>query len=458
MRHVNPVWKVIMFLVVVHLGGTISSAQPKQFEIDTFARGVVRGDPAATLDMCITSWLSNAPPLPYKWEEWGCDDLVGYKFILEYTDKEGKFSITNRVVGEKTDRTTELDQAAYKDAFTEEDEWGEKYDYSENYLLIVWGYLRCAKPGFLVSAEETHIDVGDETRISIHLNCDGLVMEEEILLSLKGPGELSNSNLVTDGSGMAETMYRGTENGLAVITATWIPEIPKCERVSENTVVFVGIAPVTVMLKNKIFNDWHEEIHDPGYEERENQIEKNFELTVLMTFEKKPFRTFLEGNNLLICIYKLASFSITSQDLYRKEKGSHIKTVPSFGKVYEQQWDGNKKGTVVNIVPISEKLKILIDNRTKKIVEVERIPAFDVMISWKGRHECWSWEYKEGEHDCSISLDSEEMRFLGVTLSDVEITHEQDYIIKGYRKDVEQVEYGKNEEILEWKVFAFHEQ
>jgi len=456
MRYVNPVWKVILFLVVVHLIGTISSAKPRQFEIDTFARGVVRGDPAATLDRCITSWLSNTPPLPYKWEEWGCDDLVGYEFTLEYTDKEGKSSITNRVVGEKTDRTTELDQAAYKDAFTEEDEWGEKYDYSENYLVIVKGYLRCAKPDFIVSAEETHIDVGDETRISIHLICDGLVMGgEEILLSLNGPGELSNSNLTTDGSGMAETMYRGTENGLAVIIATWIPELKKCKRVSENTVVFVGIAPVTATLKNKISSDRHEELHIP-YEDKENQIERNFELTVLMTFEKKPLHILPEGNNLLSCIYNLDSFSITSQDLYREEKGSHEKTAPSFGKVYEKHWDGNKKGTVVNIIPLSKKLEILIDKHTKKIVEVEKLPAFDVIISWEGRYECWAWEIKEGKWDCSTSLDSEETRYLGETLDNVEITHEQDYIIKGYKKKVKQHENGRKEEILEWKVFAFH--
>lgn len=220
--------------------GTESGVTTIQIVVDPWARGVVKGDLTATLDKCIMSFLSNEPGLPYLWDEWGCDEVAGYYFVLQHTDPDGLSEQVEKTVGEDTGRRTQIGQFPHKEKF-EERHGEDTYEFVDTYPLVVHRWLRCVTPSMFMSAEKENLAIGEKTRITVELKCnDSAMVNESMHFSLIGPGMLESEETQTDLAGRAETIYHASKAGTAITIASYIHSTGKCKNETESISVLVG--------------------------------------------------------------------------------------------------------------------------------------------------------------------------------------------------------------------------
>jgi len=194
--------------------------------VDPFSNGVVEGDPAATFEQAVNTFLSGRPELPYKEWYFECYEFVGYYFTMTYTDRNGNTQEFERVTGTIGDHQLNFEDCYFEETTTE---WEEDFEGDMEqvevvigtYLFKANGYANCSEPTLTIRSEQERIETGESTLITVDLMCGGTAMaNDDVTLSLDGVGELDQTELYLDSVGHGEATFHGTERGRATITAS----------------------------------------------------------------------------------------------------------------------------------------------------------------------------------------------------------------------------------------------
>jgi len=126
-----------------------------------------------------------------------------------------------------------------------------------------------------------------------------------------------------------------------------------------------------------------------------------------------------------------------------------------FGKTKERVWDENATGTVLSAVPVSSMvgmdLEIQYNTKTKQIEKVAKFPYFDILVQWRGKENCWSWERGKEKKDCSNRLDEEKMANLTMYVTKADVSYSEKTMLLQYH-NVDQGSITRTEEWMEIKI------
>jgi len=197
---------------------------------------------------------------------------------------------------------------------------------------------------------------------------------------------------------------------------------------------------------NKFFNGSEDKVEERTWDER---------ITINIQFEKKPLFSITLDENSVRLVYKIASWSVIDSHFSRKGKGFHREYGDMFGKTKERVWDENASGTVLSAAPVSSMvgmdMEIQYNTKTKQIEKVEKFPYFDILVQWRGKENCWSWERGKEKKDCSNRLDEEKMANFTMYVTKADISYSKKTMLLQYH-NVDQGSITRTEDWMEIKI------